>query len=555
MISNLKVAKILEDNLNEIGKSKECEFRIFAGTGKYKASDERIQGVLNVNEGEIKPVEGYVNILYKASLEFPLSSMYGNSFVDDVNGILLDLTSTLNGKEQALDSGRATFVFSSPSIGNLQTRPVVGESVILSLNFTINYTENGVSAKQKVWLLDGVVLPYLNESVDLEKTGEVKNVFGDKSTQSLPTKQTKYFGFTLPYKTDNAACVQLQKDILSGDMQKIYTLSYYDGVAYTENEPFTAKVTLFRTGKSGAQMPSNSEFSIWFTEADDPSKSRIKYEMALIDNQFDYNNVNTRWFNSQLEQQTWFENKISASNAPFKALKAPNINSLMNTQQIYFAPPNIDLNSLLSKNYAVIKSTEGETTKYYYYFILSSQVGSDNQIICDLKLDTIQTYRFDPNINIPPCLIRRAHLNRFIDNGDGTVSFDGTPESPLFEQEDLRNLAKILKTRKKINLNSSENSEIDSWVKENIYGWLYVYVQTNNLTGNRGSGNDEMAKKIKYNYGDNDGITSHYFLAPYAVFCAPILKKDCSIKIGKHNGVAYHYWDTVRLIKDRKSVV
>lgn len=212
-----------------------------------------------------------------------------------------------------------------------------------------------------------------------------------------------------------------------------------------------------------------------------------KYQMALIDTVFDNGSVNTRWFASQTEQIEYYNNKVANGGAPYCDLMTPNLNSLTLNKQVYIndlryysqgTTKPLDASEILLKNYAIIRSLDetGQATSYYYYYITSATINSNNQISLDLQLDTVQTYYFNPSIEFSDCLINRAHLNRFIDNGDGTVSFDGTETSCLFKGEENSELPKRLVKRSKLKLKYTGSSIFDDWVEENVAFWVYVFL-------------------------------------------------------------------------------
>jgi hypothetical protein len=205
-----------------------------------------------------------------------------------------------------------------------------------------------------------------------------------------------------------------------------------------------------------------------------------KYEMALITNEF-VGTIDTPYFENQTKQVEWFEGKIKQSNAQFNEVLTPNANSLVITSQRYLNTGNSDVNELLMYNYAIIKETKPDTSvNYYYYEITNAVIGQYNLLTLDLKMDTLQTWYFNPNIEFGECYISKADINRWIDNGDGTVSFDTRVESELFEREDIKNCTKRLKSREVVNqFNEVLYGGINNWLNENVIGWYYVFVSSN----------------------------------------------------------------------------
>lgn len=483
MLQNITVANFLAEKLNTAGEQKNMAFRILADAGFYEGGD-MIHGVLAVLDSDGSPLENFTSRKYRYSLNFEVPDHKAGTKIKVFNEVVSNTVKTIQGKAFALDGGEAVFTLDIPCTNEVSRQNSIGLSVKTSFTVTVVYTVNAITTSKKVWLLDDVKIPYTDESIDLEVQGMTNNIYGLNATQSLPMGQTKFYRFTLPFDSASPICSNLQKDILSGDMNKVYTLKYYDGVSYTEDSPFTTTVSLFRTGNSGANRPSVSSFTIVFTDVDDGSTGAVLYEMALIDNPFDSGSVNVRYFANRSDQYDWYAEKI-ATGAQYSPIKAPNLNSLTITQQVYIKPKTatMDLNSLLTKNYAIIRATDKETKAvlyYYYYYIQSASVGANNQIMVSLNMDTIQTYYFDPNIKIPDCLIERAHLNRWVDNGDGTVCFDNSKTSPLIQNE-LGNCSKFLYQRTSIvmGIDTDTDSKFNLFLQTKKTNWVLIYLTYN----------------------------------------------------------------------------
>lgn len=271
-----------------------------------------------------------------------------------------------------------------------------------------------------------------------------------------------------------------------------------------------------------------------------------KYQMALIDTVFDNGSVNTRWFASQTEQIEYYNNKVANGGAPYCDLMTPNLNSLTLNKQVYIndlryysqgTTKPLDASEILLKNYAIIRSLDetGQATSYYYYYITSATINSNNQISLDLQLDTVQTYYFNPSIEFSDCLINRAHLNRFIDNGDGTVSFDGTETSNLFKSEPFGDLPKRMVNRTKLNFNDTGIQEVDEWLNENIAFWVYVFLDSSAEYEN--GKNTSVYNVINPETGANTTITKSTttlrnsfnntgMAQDYGCYCYPIYKSN-----------------------------
>lgn len=346
MLKSKTVAKLIEDVLNQNDKNE--KFRVVYDVGSYKGAD--INCVLKQGKGTTRPIMNYTNVNTPFSLEVITPIMCGedrlDAIVDCVNGVI----SELNGKVKNEDGGKVLFLFNTAEIGQYETRATAGQSVIIKLDFIVEYTN------------------YI----------------------------------------------------------------------------------------------------------------KTKYEIALITNKF-AGTIDTMYFENQQKQIDWFTEQIKNSKAPFNEVLTPNINSLVITSQRYLNTDNISVNELLMYNYAIIKETSETKTNYYYYYeITNSNIDQYNTLLLDLKMDTLQTWYFNPNIEFDECYISKADINRWIDNGNGTVSFDTRVESELFEREDIKNCTKRLKSREVVNkFNEVLYGGINDWLNENVIGWYYVFVSSN----------------------------------------------------------------------------
>lgn len=453
MLQNGTIVEFLEARLNAMGEKVNITFKLYADAaiGDRKAT---VLGSLRVVGDDNTPIENFTARTYKYALSFSVKDHLLGEKIAVFNRIVADVISELNGKSFMLDNGEAVFNFDIPQTGDIKMEGSAYASNVPSrLNFSVLYTLNAVTTAKKVWMLDDKIIPYLEESVDLEIEGSTNPIYGAHTAKSLTNKQTKFYKFRLPYD-DSDLCRMLQADILKSEIDKTYKLKYYDGIAFTEDNPFETCVALFRTVGNQATRPSVSTFTVVFTDADDGADGSIIYEMALIDNPFDSGSVNVRWFENTESQRAWYDEKIQ-NGAPYARIKAPNLNSLTITQQVYIKPQNcnLGLNDLLTKNYAIIKVTGQNKSDalYYYYYVVSASVGAYNQILVNLQMDTVQTYYFNESLEIPPCLIERAHLNRWVDNGDGlgVFSFDNRPNSQMLISEG-ENLPKYLTSREEL---------------------------------------------------------------------------------------------------------
>lgn len=530
-----EVTYFIEQKLNEIGGIEQptYKFKLFADFGKAKGASEII-GLVRLIKGDPGYISNLDDIEYQYTCQFIVPSSMSNYNIINIKNIVDKFVAINNGQEIEIGDGTAQLTFSTSTVGDYKQEGGFGDIVPVQFTINIKYSSDTLLSSQKHWFLDDFELPFTSEGVYVDKEGLIRKVSGKNYSKTLITGQTKYYKFTFPFDTKNQLCIQLQRDLLNGDLNKQYKLKYYDGVSFTKGDPFVTTVSIFRNGDANAQILKTSQFNLTFTDVDD-GQDGVKYYLGLCDTNFDLNSENTRYFEgagnktAQQVQIGYWEDKISKG-CQYEQIKAPNLNSIDITNQIYTNTRNYDLYDLVNKNYAVVKvEKNGEPIKYFYYFVTNASIGAQNQVAFDLKLDSIQTYYFNDGIEFGDCLISRAHLNRWIDNGDGTVSFDGTTESKLFEREDISNVAKRLTNRSKVSLYKNIKSiKAAQWLNENVLCWIYIFLDashefiTTNVNGEDVSKTRFLETKIKSK--ENTGLISTKLCAA----CIPVLKDNKS---------------------------
>ena len=423
MLNLNEVAQWLTEVFNEQSKNFDpiYTFNIYAEVGEDKNNVD-VQGVLKVDVPKNVPVNGIVNTRYYGDIEFTVSAPRNNYNLANVETIIGEVAKQINGTEKVFANGKGFVTMSVAGTGNFKTEYSQGNIVPLRVKIDINYTENVVLGGGKHWYIAEIggeynEIPFTTERVTVEKDGKVSPINDRTYKQAFMLAQQRSYIFTLPYDTTVGALIT--RDILEGDANKHYKLRYIDNVAFTEEKPFDTEVVLYKNGDNGETKPDTAMLNIIFTDADDGSNT-TKYYLALIDSEFDGASENTRWFDTQAEQETWFETHITAG-ADFDSIDAPNLNNLILTNQVYKNTRKYDIFDLVNKNYAIIKVVKGENTQYFYYKVSNADIGANGQVIYTLNLDSVQTWLFRNDLIIDDSFINKAHLDRWVDNGDGTV--------------------------------------------------------------------------------------------------------------------------------------
>ena len=241
------------------------------------------------------------------------------------------------------------------------------------------------------------------------------------------------------------------------------------------------------------------------------------------------NDINTRFFESVEDQTAYFD---ELTRGKFSDLVNFNMGNNIETAVTYLDKSGRSVSELVSCNYAVVQEVdeEGSFVKNRYFFAYPSQ-DSNNQMRVTLSLDDIQTNYFSYKNKIAPCLIRRANLNRFVDNGDDTYSFNGQDNSPLYIDELNSIGSKRLVNRYSLQWDFTPNYvDLNEWLNENVAYWVYVFAdKTHNFTGyTQGGTQNSNISGIYYRSEIRQVTGGENIKTDYAVFCYPIFKKTTS---------------------------
>ena len=445
MLKSKSVAKLIQTTLNMNDSEK---FRVVYEVGGYKGAD--INCILKQGKGTIRPILNYTNVNTPYTLEIIVPTGCGEDRIDGIVDIVNGVIGELNGKVKNIDGGKAVFLFSPLEIGQYDTRATAGQSVIMKLDFVVEYS----------------------------------------------------------------------------------------------------------------------------------SKSGTKYEMALITNEFDAGTQNTRYHEDRESQIKWFNDRIT--DATWNEVLTPNINSLVVTQQRYINSASVDMNSLVMKNYAIIRETKwNDDVNYYYYYVTNANIDQYNIVTVDLQMDTVQTIYFNPELKICDCNIIRTHLDRLkktTDNLDTKYQFRLDESSPLFEREDIRDVAKrpIVKQKLYADLTDSGNlatGGINKWFADNVSHWIYYYISAGkdyvirDALGDIPTNSDGIAKgtelqSIKFTTGQLDVASAlddnNIIDGGVVILVAPVYKTNKKIYIPySEDGSAmtgYRVWDMTAIktfLKDK----
>ena len=280
----------------------------------------------------------------------------------------------------------------------------------------------------------------------------------------------------------------------------------------------------------------------------------LKYKIGLCNVFWNKNGIDTKYFNNVEAQKNYFLEKINGG-ANLSPLVNFNINDNITTVVTYQDNSERTIEELIACNYAIILKYNTDTNEIIntrYFFAKASQL-SGRQMRVELDLDDLQTNYFRYRNNIAPCVINRAHLNRFIDNGDNTISFDFRPESHLFTSENNTTQKRLIKrdylNETIFNVDGTKNIEVMEWFKNNIIGWVYCYVENRNYQCYKPDEWDRATittttLKPEINYFYNNQIENEQGIQTVGCIIYPLYKEN-SKKININHVLQNHIWEMV----------
>lgn len=564
MLKVQEVVNFVNKKLNELGTESGYSFDIHAEVGESQ-NNGKINGILYTNQASTTPIPNYTENNYLFVCELLVPSARANYHFEQIEGIVESFINAVDGTEIEFAEGDGLLNITPSKPENFNVGYNAGENVPLYFTINVLYTEGSMTSAKGHWLLDENEIPYINDDIIVDKEGNVNKIYGKYNSLAFLTGQTRYFRFLFPYQIGTLGNT-IQNDLLKSDFSKQYTLKYYDGVNYILNSetkpPFETKVSIFKSGNVRGQRGKTKTFDITFAEVDDVAETdEVRYYIALIDNQFDNQTENTRWFDDEVTetdtttivsksaqkvQQEWYESQITNNGAKYERIKAPNLNSIDITSQIYPNTAGYDIFDLANKNYAIIKCEKGsgltQQTKYFYYFVTNCQIGENNQVLYDLKLDTIQTYIFDKNLEFGDCYIERANLNRWggITSGETPnvkyCYFDFGENSLLFEKEKYDNVPQRLVNREELDISAigSVPADIVEWLNKYVSAWVYIYADPNHEFHLKMASDSNIDMKIRPYQIDQKGATHQKLSSHLSCFVYPIFKQEAYFRVKRY---------------------
>lgn len=247
----------------------------------------------------------------------------------------------------------------------------------------------------------------------------------------------------------------------------------------------------------------------------------INYRIALCSVFWNENDINNRYFDSVASQTAYFD---LLTEGKFSPLVNFNMGNAIQTRINYRDTSGRSIEELIACNYAVVQKYNdvGEVIGRRYFFAYPQQ-DSGTQLFVTLSLDHIQTNFIPYQNQIAPCMIRRCHLNRWVENQDNTYSFNGSANSPLFQRElQVENPQRLIK-RQRLSFEWTENLTINEWLNTHIAYWVYVFVDATHKYKVAPNGVEVGGGTFKL---ITCGKNTQDVTQDYGVFCYPVYKKD-----------------------------
>lgn len=535
MLNIQEVVNFLNENLNT---DENITINVKAEVGESD-KESLISGILRTANSKTTPITNYVENKYTFVVELSVPTGRTNKVFLKTQDIVGGFVDAFDGSKVDFTNGAGTINCSLGKPENFKVAYNVGDCTPLYFTIDMVYTESGVMSIDKKWYLseNGTTfyqIPYEYEDVVLNKEGITRKVDFSTYTKTYLTGQTKFYKFKFPYQNTELGNM-LMKDILNGDFKKQYTLKYIDGINYTEDNPekppFTSKVSIFMSGDANSQPVNVGKFDLTFTDVDD-GNTEVKYYIGMINWQFDLSGEDTKWFETQSAQQTYFNTRVTTANnggTGWQQIKAPNLNSIFITSQVFPNESNMNIFDLARKNYAIIRAITGTlqnptTDKWFFYGASNCQIGANGQVTYDLQEDTVQTIFMDSRLVVAQSFIERCHTNRYISNSDNTYSYNFRNDSLLFEKEQISATAKRPTSKNKLQIlyarNEARDSEGNLWCNGVISHWVYIYLSHGEdysgiiypTTGDRPLPNFQYIKNGQSTYSE------------LSVICYPVMK-------------------------------
>ena len=245
----------------------------------------------------------------------------------------------------------------------------------------------------------------------------------------------------------------------------------------------------------------------------------LGYKIALTNVWWNRGGQDTRLFSSVAEQQTYFANK----GLYYNDLVNFNIKDNITTTIVFRDKSGRGAEELLKCNYAVVWNTIANT--YRYYFIVSIEQDSSNQVIASLDLDDVNT-NIVPNINnIGLGLVKRwTGYNYIKDNGNYTFKFNPLNRALLPYTSDGDRPMLVNNTTSVVKIKHTYNDAINNWLYQNVVCWKYIFLIDNQKLMVRSFSSASWDRENIVSNCQTDALKGE--LLPYGAIACPVYKDN-----------------------------
>lgn len=187
------------------------------------------------------------------------------------------------------------------------------------------------------------------------------------------------------------------------------------------------------------------------------------------------------------------------------------------------------VNEYEQENYIILKNSEN---KKYFYFIDSVEYLSSNQWRLYLKMDVINQYMLgDAYKNIAPCLVERAHVNRWATNGN-RINFNVSNNSEIIVPE--FNFDYITEKRNKVKIHYCNNVRVNEWLNNNVACWRIFYIDAKHMFkfyqyGSKSLDESQISSQYDNNFAKSYmNVDGNSVNDEYVTLCEPIYRHGAS---------------------------
>ena len=261
MITSRQLTEQVEAALNALAAEEGAPFifRLYSEVGEFEAAQADptrrklptpiINGVMMTLPSQIVPVQGVKSFMLSQLLTLyvpvkPNPTADGtDEGIDEAKNIITNYVASAAGSSGVLeDSEKTSFSYvmtpQLPSVGT-ESYTLGFKAVPVSVSFVWQFIEGGVIGNNIQITVNGKSAVLLEGGFERTRIPDTNPRQGSQEMESVIGQQGMTLRVLLPYVV-NQAGAELAADAISGALDKTYTVTYADGVAYTAEEPFSA---------------------------------------------------------------------------------------------------------------------------------------------------------------------------------------------------------------------------------------------------------------------------------------------------------------------------